>query len=294
VFFISGSAEINGLVKGVDIEEEVRLFGLDENIIQGNYLDLKRIPNGIILGKDLSSDLSLGLGDQVEITTSTGSRKIMKVVAISQVGSQQIDGTQAYISLNSAQAFNRKPPGFYTEIGVQLKDISTALPVSGEFQRRFRTKALDYKSSNAQIETGSSVRTIISYAVGITLLIVAGFGIYNILNIMIYEKMNDIAILKATGFSGRDVNIIFISQALLIGLVGGIAGLTLGYGLSALISTLPFSTPALPSMKTYPVNFKPGYYLVCMVFSLVTTFMAGFLPARKAARIDPVEIIRSQ
>jgi exosortase/archaeosortase family protein len=73
------------------------------------------------------------------------------------------------------------------------------------------------------------VRTIISYAVGITLLIVAGFGIYNILNMMIYEKMDSIAILKATGFSGNDVKWIFISLSLIIGITGGLFGLLFGF-----------------------------------------------------------------
>ncbi len=294
VFFISGTTEINGLVRGVEIDEEVRLFGLDENIIAGDYRDLLRVPNGIILGKDLANDLNLELGDQVGITASTGANRIMKVVALFQVGVQQIDGTHAYISIQSAQSFSGKPPGYYTEIGVQLHDIDQSYLVSQEYQRRFRTKAIDYLSTNAQIETGSSVRNIISYAVGITLLIVAGFGIYNILNIMIYEKMNDIAILKATGFSRQDINVIFISQALIIGLIGGLLGLLVGFGLSVLISTLPFSTPALPAMTTYPVNFSPSYYLLCMAFSFITTFLAGYFPARKAGSIDPVEIIRSQ
>ena len=78
-----------------------------------------------------------------------------------------------------------------------------------EYARLFETDAEDIQTANAQFETGTSIRLTISYAVGVTLLIVAGFGIYNILNMMIYEKMDSIAILKATGFSGADVKRIF-------------------------------------------------------------------------------------
>src|SRR5690606_10603514 len=113
-----------------------------------------------------------------------------------------------------------------------------------------------------QFETGTTVRNLITYAVSITLLIVAGFGIYNILNMFIYEKMNDIAILKATGFSGKDVQMIFMSQAMIIGVTGGIFGLVLGLVLTNIISHIPFNTEALPTIKTYPINFNYWFYVI--------------------------------
>jgi lipoprotein-releasing system permease protein len=159
-------------------------------------------------------------------------------------------------------------------------------------ERQFDVKARDINEANAQFETGSSIRNLITYAVSITLLIVAGFGIYNILSMLIYEKMKDIAILKATGFSGRDVQLIFMSQAMLIGIVGGLMGLLIGFGLSAMIDNAPFETEALPTIKTFPVNYKVGYYVVGIIFALISTFIAGYLPANKAKKIDPVRIIR--
>ncbi len=109
---------------------------------------------------------------------------------------------------------------------------------------------------------------------------------------LIYEKMKDIAILKATGFSGRDVQLIFMSQAMIIGVIGGLLGLLVGFGLSLLIDTAPFQTEALPTITTYPVNFNIGYYLIAIVFALLSTFVAGWLPSNKAKGIDPVRIIR--
>lgn len=129
---------------------------------------------------------------------------------------------------------------------------------------------------------------------GITLLIVAGFGIYNILNMLIYEKMDSIAILKATGFSGRDVKNIFLMIAVSIGFFGGTVGLLLGYVLSLIIDAIPFNTAALPTIETYPVNYNPVYYIIGIVFSLVTTYLAGMFPAAKASKVDPVVIIRGK
>ena len=161
-----------------------------------------------------------------------------------------------------------------------------------QLQSQFSVKATDIKQANAQFETGSNIRNIITYAVSITLLIVAGFGIYNILNMLIYEKMKDIAILKATGFSGKDVQYIFMSQAMIIGLVGGVLGLVIGFFLSRVIDQVPFETEALPTVTTFPVNYRLGYYIIGIVFALISTFIAGYLPSNKARKIDPIRIIR--
>eukprot|EP01093_Parvamoeba_rugata_P007812 TRINITY_DN22707_c0_g1_i1.p1 TRINITY_DN22707_c0_g1~~TRINITY_DN22707_c0_g1_i1.p1 ORF type:complete len:114 (-),score=25.60 TRINITY_DN22707_c0_g1_i1:19-339(-) len=104
--------------------------------------------------------------------------------------------------------------------------------------------------------------------------------------------MKDIAILKATGFSGYDVQLIFMSQAMIIGIVGGILGLLLGFVLSVIIDGVPFETEALPTITTYPVDFSVGYYIIGIVFALLSTFVAGWLPSLKARHIDPVKIIR--
>ena len=163
-----------------------------------------------------------------------------------------------------------------------------------EFHKTFEVEAIDINTANAQFDTGSSIRSLISYAVGITLLIVAGFGIYNILNMMIYEKMDSIAILKATGFSGKDVNRIFVTIALSIGLVGGLVGLFFGLLVTYGIDNIPFNTEALPTVKTYPISYNPKYYMIGFVFSIFTTYFAGYFPAKKASKIDPVIIIRGK
>ncbi|MBL7985158.1 MAG: ABC transporter permease, partial [Flavobacteriales bacterium] len=159
---------------------------------------------------------------------------------------------------------------------------------------RFDVDAVDIQTANAQFETGSSVRSIISYAVGVVLLIVAGFGIYNILNMLIYEKLDTIAILKATGFSGGDVRRIFLALSMIIGIVGAIGGLLFGFGLQNVIDNIPFVTQALPTVTTFPIDYNPKYYIIAVTFALLTTWIAGWFPARKAAQVDPVEIIRGK
>jgi lipoprotein-releasing system permease protein len=206
----------------------------------------------------------------------------------------EIDNVQSYVNLKMAQRIFGESKNYITDINIKLFDIELAPEVATSLSKKFGVTATDIQTANAQFETGSMVRTLISYAVSITLLIVAGFGIYNILNMLIFEKMNDIAILKATGFSGLDVQWIFMSQAIIIGLVGGLAGLSLGYSVSLIIDNTSFETPAMPTIKTYPIDYSLKFYLIGVTFALISTFFAGWFPSRKARKIDPVDIIRGQ
>ena len=294
IFYISGSIEIAGNLTGIKPLEEARLFHLKDYIIEGSAEDLKKNENGIIIGIGIAKKMALHLGDRIQISTINGAVFPLRIVGFYQSGVADVDAIQSFSNLKTVQRILGEPENYITDINVKLNNIDLALPMAKKIERQFELKAVDIKTANAQFETGTSVRNLITYAVSITLLIVAGFGIYNILNMLIYEKMNDIAILKAIGFSGRDVQMIFMSQAMIIGLIGGILGLILGFGLSYLVSTIPFETEALPTIKTYPINFNSWYYVIGIVFALISTFFAGYLPAKKAKRIDPVEIIRGQ
>ena len=295
IFYQSGSILLNGNLIGIDVLEETRLYNFQQYIVNGTPKDLASTDNGVILGIGVAEKLSLKVGDYVQMVTQNGSNIRLKIVGFFQSGLADIDKLQSYTNIKTAQKAAGESGNYITDISVKLFDIELAKPMTDEIAHNHpEINAVDIKTANAQFETGTTIRNIITYAVSITLLIVAGFGIYNILNMMIYEKMADIAILKATGFSGFDVKRIFIYEALLIGIVGGLLGLIMGLGVSYLISISPFETQAIPTIKTFPVNFNPLYYLIGSVFAVVTTFFAGYLPARKASKIDPVEIIRGQ
>jgi lipoprotein-releasing system permease protein len=293
-FYLGGSVQLSGILLGINPEEENRLYNLGDYVVEGNTKELARNESGIILGAGVASKLALKLGDYIQLASPSGSNFRLKIVGIYQSGLADIDNVQSYVNLKMAQRIMGEQDNFITDIQVKLHDLNQAPELAKKWSVLFGVNAVDIQTANAQFETGTSVRNLISYAVSITLLIVAGFGIYNILNMLIYEKMNDIAILKATGFSGRDVQTIFMSQAIIIGIIGGFLGLFLGFFGSYLISVTPFETEALPTIKTYPVNFSPSFYVIGTGFALFSTFMAGYFPSRRAAKIDPVDIIRGQ
>lgn len=293
-FYLGGSTQLNAILTGIDVLKEGEYYNLDDYIIEGTLEELAQNENGILLGAGVAKKLSLKANDVVQVASSKGDIIPMKVVGLYQSGIAELDNVQSYINIKMAQRLMGKADNYITDINIKLFDIEIAPEKAKELAELFDLTATDIQQANAQFETGSSIRTLISYAVSITLLIVAGFGIYNILNMLIYEKMNDIAILKATGFSGSDVKWVFISQALIIGFIGGLLGLAVGYGVTLIIDRTPFDTQALPTIKTYPIDYDISYYIIGITFAMLSTFFAGYFPSKKAERIDPVDIIRGQ
>ncbi len=293
VFFNVGTIDLTGVVNGIDVEKEAELFAFTDYVTVGNYADLNQT-NTIILGKGAADRMMANIGDVIQVTTAQGNRVQLKVVGYFQSGLGDFDNVNSYASITTVQKMLGEPPSYITDIQVKLRDFNLAPPMARELEEIYKIDADDIQTVNAQFETGSSIRSLISYAVGITLLVVSGFGIYNILNMMIFEKLDTIAILKAIGFSSQDVNRIFITIALTIGIIGGVLGLVFGYLAGLTIDQIPFETQALPTIKTFPVDYNPKYYIIGGTFSLITTYFAGFFPARKASIVDPVEIIRGK
>ncbi len=294
VFYTAGTNNLNGILNGIEVSEEIRLFNFNDYIVEGDVKSLIKKKNSVLLGAGIAKKLGLSVGDRLQVMSTNGINYSLSVEGIFQSGLAEVDDVQSYVSLKMAQQILGVGNNYVSRIHVKLHHMEDAVPMSNMIENLYNIKALDIKTANAQFDTGSDIRTLISYAVSFTILIVAGFGIYNILNMFIYEKMNDIAILKATGFTGKDVMLIFIIEALVIGIIGGILGLVIGYGVSVLIDRIPFETEALPTIDTYPIDYDPMFYLAGIAFALIFTFLAGYLPALKAKNIDPVEIIRGK
>lgn len=292
VFYNYGPAQLNGTISGVDIFEEDRLFDLRHKMKEGRIENLAINQDGILMGAGLARKLNARTGDRVVITTPQGFTMTLKIVGLFQMGIGAVDNVRSYANIATVQNILQRDKSYITDINIKLKDFHLAKAVAPEFAHRFGYMSEDWETANATMLLGVIIRNILTYSVSITLLIVAGFGIYNILNMTIYNKMKDIAILKAMGFAGRDVRNIFMIQSLAIGLIGSLAGLGIGFMLSYFISKAPFNGGDILSIDHLPVNFRPVYYITGIVFGVVTTAVAGYMPSRKASHIDPIEILR--
>ncbi|MDR3680097.1 MAG: ABC transporter permease [Flavipsychrobacter sp.] len=294
VIYTSGSVQLNGTVAGVNITQEDKMFDVKGNMVTGNLEDLNHVNNSVLIGKGIADKLSLHTGDNITVGTGTGTPIVMRVIGIYSSGVKQVDETKSYTNITEAQNLLGKDRSYVTDIKINLKDYNAAPDVAPELETITGYKAEDWVQANSTLKTAFKIRAMILNSVVGVILLVAGFGIYNILNMTIYEKIKEIAILKAIGFSGASVISIFLQQAIYIGIMGGIIGVFFGfltsYGFSKLY--IGGSAPVGGTLNYIPMSFYMPHYVEAIVFGILTTIAAGYFPARKASRVDPVTIIR--
>jgi lipoprotein-releasing system permease protein len=290
VFYRNGAMKINGSLSGVDVDNENKLFNTSGYMIEGNWEALKYRSDGIIIGKGLAEKLNIGLNDNISLSTADGIIKNYKVIGIIEFTIASIDDRKGFIRISSARQLLSENLGYVSDIQVNIRDFTTAREVAEVIQPVIPFKVEAWQEASGQLEVGSELRNIIAIAVSLAILIVAGFGIYNIMNMTVNEKMKEIAILKAMGYEGGDIVQIFLTQSIAIGILGGIVGILFGYGISAVIDHIPFH---IATLDTYPITYNISDYIMSFFFGFITTFVAGYLPAKKASTVDPVEIIRA-
>lgn len=292
VFFNNGTTPVPGMLAGIDVDSEEKLYKLSQRLTVGQLASLRSNPNGVIIGRLLAKKMNVKLGDKVNVTSATSGRALLRVVGIFSFGIQTIDDGRAYVQRAKVQELIQKDASYVTDLHIKMHEPMQAISFAKSLARQYGYKAEDWATANSAILAGEKIRGVMTFVVSLTLLVVAGFGIYNIMNMNVLNKMKDIAILKATGFGGKDIIAIFLIQSIIIGLLGALLGVLIGFGLSYLLSITPFEAGDFLAIETFPVKFDPKYYLMGVVFGVITTILAGYFPSKKASRIDPVAILR--
>lgn len=288
VFYNNGKSQISGLAIGIKPEEANVMYNIKSFMVEGNFDLLKSNPNGIIIGSGISEKMNAKIGDNINLTSSKSVNKTYKVVGIFKTNNSKIDKSNSYVNLASSQQLLKEGASYITDINVNIVDPEKAKAIAEKISNITGYKAEGWKEANETFMAANKMRKMIITFVSLTILLVAGFGIYNILNMTVSQKINDIAILKAMGFKGKDVIRIFVTQAVTIGIMGVIGGMIMATVLITFLKKVYVGG----DIGYFPIDYEPSKYLQGVVIGLVITFFAGYIPAKKAAQVDPVTIFR--
>lgn len=279
---------------GVEPRQEARVSSIAQDFRQGSFDSLIAGGNNIVVGDSLAKRLGADLGTTVTLVSATGQTRAVKIVGLFHTGVTARDEGEGYVLLKIAQILSERPNAI-NEIRLKLDDANAAPAVAKRAEALIGYKAVAWQEANESLLQAFVIRNIIMYTVVGAILLVAGFGIFNIVSTITHEKARDIAILKSLGFEARDMRRLFLLEGLTLGLAGSLAGWLLGFalclGLSQVELHISGGTVGREITKL-PLTWSPWHYLIAAGFALAAAGIAGYLPARQAARLNPVEIIR--
>ena len=263
----------------------------EDDIKEGDVDDLIADRNGIIVGTELMRTMSLNLGDTVSLAASTGQVHTFRIVGVFRTGRSDYDLTQAFADIKKVQALTDRPQRANSII-IKLDDPEQARAVAADLEEAIGYKAVSWQESFEDLMNTIVIRNVIMYSVVSAVLIVAAFGIYNVISTIVLEKHRDIAILKSIGFRAQDVRRIFIIQGLILGFMGTLLGLPFGSLLMEALGQVSMKPPGITEPINIPVDWSLMQFAIATGFAMGAAFLAAWLPARKGARLMPVDILR--
>lgn len=287
-----GSTDVSATIIGIDPELERRVSNLEDDLISDSSLTaLRTTANGIILGEGLAEKLGLAMGDTVNVVSPTGLVLRMKVAGLFRTGLVSKDNFESYALLKKVQILEQRP-NVINRINLKLDDIDRATPLARTVEGLYGYRAESWEEANAHVLSLFVIDKAILYTTVGAVLVVAGFGIFNIISTVIHEKSRDIAILKSMGFREGDIRNVFVIEGLTVGVAGAALGWVLGYAITELLASIRFEIRTIVALDGFVLYRWIGHYLIGGGLAVLTSVLAAWLPARQAAQFDPVIWLR--
>jgi lipoprotein-releasing system permease protein len=282
-----------GRIIGSQYERQIKVTNIQNYMKQGSFKDMGNSGNRIIIGTKLMEQLGTRLSETIMISTGSEAPQAFKIVGAFETGIKNIDEGTAFMSLVDAQKL-RGTPSEITDIAVKLYNPDLAQIKADDWKLTARDKVLAWQESSASILSVFKTQDIVRNSMTLAIIVVAGFGIYNILSILVNQKKRDIAILRSMGFTPNDIVRLFFNQGLVLGLIGGVIGLFAGNvicHIMAQIEVVPgrMSGPG----NTMIISFESTIYIKAFAIAMISSLFSSIIPAREAGKMEPMEIIRS-
>jgi lipoprotein-releasing system permease protein len=276
---------------GIEPISHLRTTDLANQIVSGSFDDFRNNTTSVILGYRLADALEVFPGDTVQLLSPGGDYQRFNVAALARSGVGAIDATRVYSHARVAQRLLKKSYQA-SMIIYKLRDPDRAPALATHFEELFRHSAQSWQErEEGNLQIFATLR--ISAAITVSLIILlAGFGIFNVLTMSVLSKVREIAVLRSIGYRRTDISAIFLWQGALIAAVGSLLGCALGALLTLGISKVPIHIRGLLYTNHFLVVWDWRHYFWATVLAIVAVFIASYVPARRAAQLQPVDTLR--
>jgi lipoprotein-releasing system permease protein len=276
---------------GIDPALHLQTTNLGQQLIEGSFDDFRNKPTSVIVGSRLAELLNVEVGDTVQLLSPGGQYRRFAVAAIARSGVGTIDSTRMYCHARVAQMLLRKP--FEASMIIyKLRDPDRAPALARHFETLFEHDAASWQErEESTLHLFMTLRLSAAITVSLVILL-AGFGIFNVLTMTVLAKIKEIAILRSMGYRRRDISAIFLYQGGLIAVAGSLIGCLAGAGLTWGVSKIPIRLRGLLSTDHFVVTWDWRHYVGAILLAAVSVFVASYVPARRAAQLPPVATLR--
>jgi lipoprotein-releasing system permease protein len=287
-FASKGGNPFGVAVVGAEPALQDQVSPVTKNLIAGSYHGLGS--EEIVIDYELARDLNVGVGDRMRLTSSTGAVGVFTIAGIYTQGQGR---GSAFITLRTAQSLY----GLGTAVNailVKVDDIFRADQVAARLRALLPYEVRSWIQEFPQFLSSLQMQTASAYLISTFSLIASAFAIASILIVSVLQKSRQIGILKSMGAHRRQILRAFLLEGLAIALVGSVVGAVVGTSIVYLLSLIdqPVTRLGRPPEQLFPVAILPFYIGLAMLSATLATVLAALLPARRAARLNPVEVIR--
>lgn len=285
-FAVRSSAQRPIVIRGIDTERFFAIIDLRRRIIAGRF-DVTG--SQVVIGSTLASDLAVGIGDKVRITTTEGVADVVVIAGIFTLGNEGVDRTWMLTSLRHAQSLYALPGGA-TTIELKVADVFAADRVAKDVRDRTGLDADSWMKLNSELLEGLSAQSSSKNMIEFFVTLAVALGIASVLIVSVVQKSREIGILRAVGTPARRVLLIFLIQGGVLGLTGSFLGSGLGVVFVRLFEQM---TRAADGTTRFPVTVDAQLLLFATALATGVGLLAAVIPARRASRLDPATAIRN-
>ncbi len=280
----------SGTLYGVNIDRHAAVSDLENQIVFGDMESIRAKPNGILLGSAFARRIQAKIGDSLVVTAKDVNRRFT-VAGIFETGVSDIDRERIYMHMPEARSVLQKPHGA-SFLQVNLKN-----PLRAREEAEHMTNTIYYHVASWQERERSWLDAFLVLRVSTaltvsTIILLSGLGMFNTLAMLVMEKTREIAILRSMGYNRKDISSIFLWQGGLVLLAGTVSGWVLAVFVTLGVSQLPFRVTGIFTTDSFVVHWSIWHYVVATLTAVIVVMAASYLPARRAARLEPGEVIR--